>query len=633
MTTTIDPISCTIHPIEEFGPPEVIPRTGVEYWDLPFQRAQEAYEQNVDPLRGFTVYFQAREYKFRNRITMMRAMGLLGSGGGVYRQGTILRFDSVQGVIIPLSATRPARTGEHDDQPITGQGTVIERLGVVGPGKSGGTRTTDHGIVVNARCTIRNVGVTSFSGDGIHIRGMAWERPPTNANAWMLEHVMVTECGRHGVFVYGSDVNAGCAIGVDTHKVDGWGIRDESQLGCTWLGCHVDQHEAPVPSSSLPIDYMEDGAGADGRHSVGSYFCKCPLSGVAGASVFVGCYVEGEQTVADRTSPNRVFISPAAMTIGGNLSTGTPGGGGALGMSGYVLNAVNGIWARGKSRTTGPDDVKSAIQVGGGAVLTIWPGARDVTPSYSLEYSRLQRGWWSLVWANLDYPGPLAFSDDTALQGHRQVWAPQGLQLGLRGGNPAIYVTSDYSILTDGQRRNAGDRWEDPNPWRNPPHPSYVGKVCVRPGVAAPPWDPSTSYDLGAVIVPTTDNGLYYMCSATGPTYTRGNEPSLWPEIPGDIVTESGGTLQWTCGISNLVAPVWESGATKYLGDRVIKPGGEYVYQVVEVTGRSQTGGTLPNFDSLGAFGQEIRDGDVTWRMHIFRSQAALFKNYGAIAP
>lgn len=50
----------------------------------------------------------------------------------------------------------------------------------------------------------------------------------------------------------------------------------------------------------------------------------------------------------------------------------------------------------------------------------------------------------------------------------------------------------------------------------NPAASEYVGAVNLRAGRAAPKWESLKNYNMGEEIVPTTDNGHYYVCIQAG---------------------------------------------------------------------------------------------------------------------
>jgi hypothetical protein len=133
-------------------------------WLPAIMRAQNNWNasSNIgDRYKGFTLLFGPREYKFSNSIQIIRGISLIGSGGAGWYAGTVLRFSTnVHGIICNREETSPANS------PGLGDWSILERCRIEG---SGGTNGMAHGIVMNARMTLRDVYITAFSGNDIHI--------------------------------------------------------------------------------------------------------------------------------------------------------------------------------------------------------------------------------------------------------------------------------------------------------------------------------------------------------------------------------------------------------------------------------------------------------------------------------
>ena len=59
----------------------------------------------------------------------------------------------------------------------------------------------------------------------------------TNANFWHVRNTWITQCGRHGLFTRGWDVNIGTAINVACTNNGTWGFSENSNLGNAYIGC------------------------------------------------------------------------------------------------------------------------------------------------------------------------------------------------------------------------------------------------------------------------------------------------------------------------------------------------------------------------------------------------------------
>ena len=76
-------------------------------------------------------------------------------------------------------------------------------------------------------------------------------------------------------------------------------------------------------------------------------------------------------------------------------------------------------------------------------------------------------------------------------------------------------------------------------------------------------WAASTAYALGAIVIPTANNGLWYECTTAG---TSGTAEPAWPTTEGATVGDN--TVTWTCRKPTIPAQFEEIivlGATGYL--------------------------------------------------------------------
>jgi len=217
-----------------------------------------------DDARGFTLRFMAKEYTFNDSIDVIRGMHLVGSGGSGFPNGTRFLFPAgIDGIIVhhvlhlqpPGKAADDIVLTDHDLEifnrgltlatipvppgmnGLRGTGTVIERLSVHALNAALGAAPKEaHGIAVRTTCVLRDLYINNFSGNGIDIR--AWV-PTWNANSWQVQNCLIGNC-HDGLYCWGSDVNAGCAIDVSCTGNRGWGIWDASFLGNTYIACHCD---------------------------------------------------------------------------------------------------------------------------------------------------------------------------------------------------------------------------------------------------------------------------------------------------------------------------------------------------------------------------------------------------------
>jgi hypothetical protein len=87
------------------------------------------------------------------------------------------------------------------------------------------------------------------------------------------------------------------------------------------------------------------------------------------------------------------------------------------------------------------------------------------------------------------------------------------------------------------------------------------GWYNVRAGIAAPSWSSLTSVSAGAYIVPTMDNLHVYICTQAGSTGF--NQPT-WPLTSGATVREVAGSVFWETGkhynLNDVVLPTSDNG-------------------------------------------------------------------------
>lgn len=89
----------------------------------------------------------------------------------------------------------------------------------------------------------------------------------------------------------------------------------------------------------------------------------------------------------------------------------------------------------------------------------------------------------------------------------------------------------------------------------------YAGWVNLRVGEAAPKWTSLTSYAVGAKILPTTDNSHYYICTQAG---SSGYTQPTWPLTSGSTIREVAGATFWETGkhynLNDMVLPTSDNG-------------------------------------------------------------------------
>lgn len=144
-----------------------------------------------------------------------------------------------------------------------------------------------------------------------------------------------------------------------------------------------------------------------------------------------------------------------------------------------------------------------------------------------------------------------------------------------------------------------------------------VGWVNIRTGEAAPKWTNLTSYSVGDLIVPNTDNGHFYECVQSGRSGT--SEP-IFPLASGENVKDIHGSTTWQAGKlyerNEIVIPTLDNNR----------------FYVCTVSGTSGT--VEPNWTNID--GTSVDDNGVVWlsyRIAIWQEKgvAAHFRPFGKI--
>jgi hypothetical protein len=389
------------------------------------------------------------------------------------------------------------------------------------------------GVKFNVRATIRNCLIQNFTNCGVMIQ----DAVPLNANGWRLDAVHISQCGV-GVFVGGSDSNAGLATGLDVessgyHQAGsgGLGIYDHSFQSATWVGCQV--------------------AGSSGANY--------NVANSASQTVFIGCYSEGNPAHPDR------FLGPALVVGGQNGAFSSDSTATRVGFGGGGGNPDTGC------RYIAITDGKGAIPVNvslslhdGQAVLAFGIGksgnedAEDGKTQGSGDYGNtiayryestgyLTKGWWAQSYGLQNEVRPWLLSSSVAAEGPGHWWDYKGhFRSGDATYSNRYYLGFDpmspFLKVIRGGHFTPGDRFETQYPGspRN-----YLGMVVMTDGYLGNPWIPdwkdvatrTRSRPVGIfsdMAQPTRPNGYAYRCTKAGTTSST-TEPS-WPTTVGPEV-------------------------------------------------------------------------------------------------
>jgi hypothetical protein len=188
--------------------------------------------------RGPRLHVPAGHYFLSASIDLKNSVILSGDTPGLAGSGltTMLEFAAGKnGIIIERHNTRDGSLVEAVSSGAA-DGTVLQNLAIVSRGGKAG-----HGVWAKARFVARDLSIAGFAGNGYNVvaasdRGGA---ELGNANSFQIWGGVVRNSGGSGIYVAGTDANAGLITGVDCTGNGGWGIWDGSFLGNTIIACHT----------------------------------------------------------------------------------------------------------------------------------------------------------------------------------------------------------------------------------------------------------------------------------------------------------------------------------------------------------------------------------------------------------
>jgi hypothetical protein len=193
---------------------------------------------------GPTIKFGLGKYYFSQMLEINRIVYIKGVGTGTDTQGTGFNTQwhvpaDTTGILIARADT----LGETGTQGAgtTGGATRLEGFSL----HLSGTDTTKSGVHARDVPILVDIGVYGSPGTGFKIHGTAGgvgaERG--SVNRWIMDRCYVHTFGMHGLWVWGSDGNAGICNGFETHgtrdQCNGCGILDESGLGNQYFGLQI----------------------------------------------------------------------------------------------------------------------------------------------------------------------------------------------------------------------------------------------------------------------------------------------------------------------------------------------------------------------------------------------------------
>jgi hypothetical protein len=261
-------------------------------------------------------------YRSSQRVILTCPVSIIGAGNGVrsltYGEGAVVNgWDNYTGTrfVFPASTAGfflPLHTDELNAN------DVVANRGATGSNAKyweyangelpslrhltvyslGGTGSDKHGIEARCPHVVSDVTIYGFPGDGHRAIGDLGGStdPYGNTSISQIYNVSARSCGYNGFSNFGRDSNIITYLGCNSSTNGAWGIKDESLLGNTYVGCHLAGNNRLLRASA--------------NASVGAVQCE----GTVARSVFYGCYVEGGNGSISE-------LGPYCQVIGGIMAT------------------------------------------------------------------------------------------------------------------------------------------------------------------------------------------------------------------------------------------------------------------------------------------------------------------------
>lgn len=286
-----------------------------------------------------------------------------------------------------------------------------------------------HGIDSKVRMNIQECLISNFAGNAVNLdtttRPTAYIGGEPNTNYIRIQGNRLESNQGHGIYMRGTNANAGYIEVNDATDNRGYGYYDNGFLGNNYFGNHA------------------------ASNYLGHYFS---VGGAVNRSNFYGNY--GEEG-----SPSN-FIGQNSIWIGGNPGNGFD----KASEGGYIGGSIQGAMDATAIRVTNtPNDYGGVYPKNGtvtailGATNTAYPrlfymnGSTDTTGGYQIDYGTGDPtgGWYTL--RNETFHRTklsdvvLAWSGSQASEGAKKLWMPQGTYLGTGENRGFISTIKDYA--------------------------------------------------------------------------------------------------------------------------------------------------------------------------------------------
>jgi len=379
--------------------------------------------------------------------------------------------------------------------------SIIERITLVGGGVKPASPGTPppppiyHGITMNVKVSLRDLAISSFWGDGIHIESLL---SAPNAINWEVSNVQINFCQGDGLSVAGGAAGWGHADLLVCQSNNDYAIRDYSLgLGNAYVSCVAEGTKGFTNAGSPPP---------------ASVFINCDDETKEGSKIMAPAMViNGSITNVTNVAPNSFgppTVSGGAAALGSNDD-------GAVFSSGVsaqsLVNPISTTRGRqvvvhlgnpaGELGAMGMTVLEGYIDAIGNFLSPPTVPEKPTTPTkvgtYDWLYGQGFPGWWGLHWG-ITPNSPLRISTQEAtvstlgpLSNDSQIWCQMGIFL---GSNQTHIDAVDATELSRPGKPGlkAGDIAFNTNPQKVGDH---VGWVWVVPPASAGMWMPFGKID------------------------------------------------------------------------------------------------------------------------------------------
>jgi hypothetical protein len=318
---------------------------------------------------------------------------------------------------------------------------------------------TGSGIFINCPVYLDHVTVANFAEHGIWVdSGTTTGVHAGNAGGFQITKCRVGANGKNGIFIRGNDSTVGLVQCCTCSINYGWGYRDETFVGTTYVACHGEANRG----------FSEDGV----------LWSEYSTGNTSNSSVFFGCYAEGPYNE----------LGDNVLIVGGPLSLpqfqlhqdGSPG----LSASIAAGNSISGQPLKFENNS-GPE--QTLIEFGCRSNIGVDGVVLDFSTPTHTDYNRLQwnntTGWWNLNNSSpnsrisIQFPTTVAAPRNVAPLFTNGIFYGAALPLGAGASAALISHSSGSAIPTSGTWEKGDVIWNS-----TPAKGAAIGWACVTKG-------------------------------------------------------------------------------------------------------------------------------------------------------